>query len=277
MEQALAISSKSDVVMAFFDRVIKSLETFSLELSSKEPKNAKYFQQGFDVVSWCRNTSEQPSDKYLASSPISFPLILLTQSKHMLSFLNLYLLVCVYMLSSLSSFSSFSSIFFSTISFLQKLFLIFFFFSSLQTLQVLNFVSFLDAANVLSNPGKLSTFLNSIDGTSGHSQGLIASVVIASSTNSLESLMQRTEEACKFSLLLGTRGQQIADTLYKEVEQGLPPMLVAGRQSARGSRARKQKRKPPVIDTVSVGEATFMLSVRGVHVGKFFSFFFLNF
>ena len=142
---------------------------------------------------------------------------------------------------------------------------------------MLNFVSFLDAANVLSNPGKLSTFLNSIDGTSGHSQGLIASVVIASSTNSLESLMQRTEEACKFSLLLGTRGQQIADTLYKEVEQGLPPMLVAGRQSARGSRARKQKRKPPVIDTVSVGEATFMLSVRGVHVGKFFSFFFLNF
>ena len=180
------------------------------------------------------------------------------------------------MLSSFSSFSSFSSLLLLHDIVLTKIIFIYFiFFSSLQTLQVLNFVSFLDAANVLSNPGKLSTFLNSIDGTSGHSQGLIASVVIASSTNSLESLMQRTEEACKFSLLLGTRGQQIADTLYKEVEQGLPPMLVAGRQSARASRARKQKRKPPVIDIMSVGEATFMLSVRGVHVGTFFSF--LNF
>ena len=59
MEQALAISSKSNIVMAFFDRVIQSLETFSLELSSKEPKNAKYFQQGFDVVSWCNVLIEE--------------------------------------------------------------------------------------------------------------------------------------------------------------------------------------------------------------------------
>ena len=41
-------------------------------------------------------------------------------------------------------------------------------------------------------------------------------------------------------------------------------MLIAGRQSARGSRARKLKKKPPVLDYNSIGEPTFMLSVRGV-------------
>ena len=188
----------SKVVGPMVDAAVSALNVLASELAAKEPKRAQYYANKYDVREWIKTTSSSPSLEYLSSSPISFPLILLTQMANVLSFAEI----------------------------------------SGATLDAKSFQS----------------FVAQIKSTTGHSQGLIAAVVLSASS-SVEELVTRTVEACKYALLLGTRGQQVSDTLQKEVETGLPPMLVTGRQSARSSRARKLKRKPPKIDQGVVGKS----------------------
>ena len=135
--------------------------------------------------------------------------------------------------------------------------------------QMANVLSFAEISGATLDAKSFQSFVSQIKSTTGHSQGLIAAVVLSASS-SVEELVTRTVEACKYALLLGTRGQQVSDTLQKEVETGLPPMLVTGRQSARSSRARKLKRKPPKIDQGVVGKSVRILHCLGARVDFYF-------
>jgi fatty acid synthase subunit beta len=156
------------------EQVVAGLTALSQEIAVAEPKRASYYQHGYAVQDWMNDDDKgttattTPGTAYLSSSPVSFPLILLTQMANVLSFLDQFNI------------------------------------------------------NTTSDGGgdsSFSHFIQSIQGTTGHSQGLIASVILSSST-SVGDLIARTVEGCRFALLLGTRGQQVSDRLNKEVEQG---------------------------------------------------------
>ena len=166
-------------VHALMEQVVAGLTALSQEITVAEPKRASYYQHGYAVQDWMNDDDKgttattTPGTAYLSSSPVSFPLILLTQMANVLSFLDQF---------------------------------------NINTTKD-------DGGGTSENDSSFSHFIQSIQGTTGHSQGLIASVILSSST-SVGDLIARTVEGCRFALLLGTRGQQVSDRLNKEVEQG---------------------------------------------------------
>lgn len=111
-----------------------------------EQKHTSYFTFGLDVVSWLSGAAPAPPLSYLASVPVSFPLIGLTQ-------LVQYLIVC-------------------------------------------------HIAGLL--PGELR---ERMAGATGHSQGIVSAVAIASST-SFDSFTENAKKALKWLIYSGLRGQQ---------------------------------------------------------------------
>ena len=113
-----------------------------------------YYHYGMDVMSWLSGSVPRPSTTYLASIPISFPLIGLTQ-------LLQYLVVC--RVADLS-------------------------------------------------PGELRDHL---DGTTGHSQGLVSAVAISASS-SYESFDANAKKALRWLFFGGMRGQEAFPVLALE-------------------------------------------------------------
>ena len=141
---------------------------------------SSYYNYGMDVASWLSGSVPRPSTTYLASIPISFPLIGLTQ-------LIQYLVVC-------------------------------------------------KVAGLA--PGELR---DQLDGTTGHSQGLVSAVAIAASST-YESFDTNAKKALRWLFFGGMRGQEAFPVL------ALEPSLVS--------------------DSVEGGEGppTPMLSVNGLEL-----------
>ncbi|OJT02257.1 Fatty acid synthase subunit alpha [Trametes pubescens] len=113
-----------------------------------------YYAHGLDVISWLTGASPRPPVAYLATIPISFPLIGLTQ-------LTQYLVVC---------------------------------------------------RVTQSTPGDL---LSRLQGSTGHSQGLVSALCIAASKTN-ESFFENASKALKWLFYSGLRGQQAFPVLALE-------------------------------------------------------------
>ncbi|EIW57289.1 fatty acid synthase [Trametes versicolor FP-101664 SS1] len=120
----------------------------------EESEEDTYYTHGLDVISWLTGASPRPPVAYLATIPISFPLIGLTQ-------LTQYLVVC---------------------------------------------------RVTQSNPGDL---LSRLQGSTGHSQGLVSALCIAASKTN-ESFFENASKALRWLFYSGLRGQQAFPVLALE-------------------------------------------------------------
>ncbi|EIW51495.1 uncharacterized protein TRAVEDRAFT_41081 [Trametes versicolor FP-101664 SS1] len=120
----------------------------------EESEEDTYYTHGLDVISWLTGASPRPPVSYLATIPISFPLIGLTQ-------LTQYLVVC---------------------------------------------------RVTQSTPGDL---LSRLQGSTGHSQGLVSALCIAASMTS-ESFFENALKALKWLFYSGLRGQKAFPVLALE-------------------------------------------------------------
>lgn len=120
----------------------------------EESEEDTYYTHGLDVISWLTGASPRPPVAYLATIPISFPLIGLTQ-------LTQYLVVC---------------------------------------------------RVTQSTPGDL---LSRLQGSTGHSQGLVSALCIAASKTN-ESFFENASKALKWLFYSGLRGQQAFPVLALE-------------------------------------------------------------
>jgi fatty acid synthase subunit alpha len=135
-----------DVYNPFIISFLQTATTDVLVPLAEKEQNSSFYTFGFDVISWLSGAVPRPDVSYLASVPVSFPLIGLTQ-------LVQYLVVC-------------------------------------------------HVANL--TPGELRSRLG---GATGHSQGIVSAVVIATSSTFKE-FTQNTHKALKWLFYCGLRGQQ---------------------------------------------------------------------
>jgi fatty acid synthase subunit alpha len=140
------LKSLYDTYAPFMSEFLTTVTTTVLSPLADSQQSTPFYTYGMDVVSWLSGASSRPSTAYLASVPIAFPLIGLTQ-------LIQYLVVC-----RVSGFT----------------------------------------------PGELR---DRIAGATGHSQGIVSAVAIASSTT-FESFTENSLKAIKWLFFSGLRGQQ---------------------------------------------------------------------
>ncbi|KAH7106327.1 fatty acid synthase [Auriculariales sp. MPI-PUGE-AT-0066] len=144
-----------DVYQSLIEPMVAAL-TASLNeyLKTAPPTTAPYYTHGLDVAGWLSGSIPRPPIAYLASIPVSFPLIGLTQ-------LLQYYVAC-------------------------------------------------RVANL--TPGEMRSL---VKGATGHSQGIVSAVCIASST-SFESFMQNVTKSIKWLFFCGLRGQETFPVLAIE-------------------------------------------------------------
>ena len=135
-----------DVYQPFVAPFVATLTSSILVPLADEEEDTNFYTYGLDVASWLSGAIERPDIAYLASIPISFPLIGLTQ-------LVQYLVSC----------------------------------------HILNLT-----------PGVLRS---NLAGATGHSQGIVSAVAVASSSTFAE-FTQNTSKALKWLFYSGLRGQQ---------------------------------------------------------------------
>jgi fatty acid synthase subunit alpha, fungi type len=140
------LQSLYDIYKPFVASFIATLTTDILVPLATEEQTSPYFTHGLNVVSWLNGTIPRPSVAYLASVPVSLPLIGLTQ-------LVQYLVTC-------------------------------------------------KVAGL--TPGELR---DRVAGATGHSQGIVSAVAIASSAT-FESFTNNSEKALRWLFYCGLRGQQ---------------------------------------------------------------------
>ncbi|KAJ6624064.1 fatty acid synthase [Mycena sp. CBHHK59/15] len=73
------LQSLYDIYKPFVSSFISTVTTDALVPLAAQQKSSTYYMFGLDVVSWLSGAAPRPSTTYLASVPISFPLIGLTQ------------------------------------------------------------------------------------------------------------------------------------------------------------------------------------------------------
>ena len=135
-----------DIYTPFVAPFVQTLSKDVLVPLAAEEETSAYYTFGLDVASWLSGATARPAVPYLASVPISLPLIGLTQ-------LVQYLVVC-------------------------------------------------HVADL--TPGELRS---RISGATGHSQGIISAVVVATS-GTFEEFVENSHKALKWLFYSGLRGQQ---------------------------------------------------------------------
>jgi len=194
----------------------KVTEKVLLPLSAKADNDGyAYYNQGLDMISWLEGTSPRPTTEYLASIPLSMPLIGVTQ-------LAQYLVSC-------------------------------------------------RVTDV--NPGEMRSLFK---GATGHSQGLVSAVAIASS-GSWESLESNILKAVKLLFYIGLRGQEhfpilsvephiVADAV--ENNEGVPtPMLAVNGLSLKALEGHIKKTNSHLPSNSKIGVSLYNASTMHVVTG----------
>jgi len=140
--------------------LLQANEILSSQSSSAEARSLGLYKEGFNIIDWINDEDVCPSENYLSSSPISYPLIFLTQ-------------VCQY---ASTAFSLFPADKFDPILKMKELW----------------------------------------KGTTGHSQGIISSILVSVASNT-QQYLSLSMSLLQYSFWLGARFQQVYDNQYLKI------------------------------------------------------------